>query len=233
MKLHLFLVAILLIHHAAGTSPENHENLRSELDDENYSIVERFLTWGSWGKPKQKACRIESTDPTKFREVTVKKNRVAALVATGDVLSGSCEKNCNSGNVCPTGSVCDLNNGRCNGVCTPPATPCSDGESCICACGDEDVRRSLTWAGERKVQMCHVISTNPTTFRNKKVRQSKVKERIDLGDLRGTCQSNCEELCPDEFCNLETGKCEAEVGTECTGPRTCPGKKCECTCVAS
>lgn len=88
-------------------------------------------------------------------------------------LIGTCEKNCNEGNVCPEGFI--YKNSHREGVCLD--VDYLEGQTCSCRCvGDSEIlpTRKLTWPRENRVDMCHIVSTNPTTFRDIQVPVSKV-----------------------------------------------------------
>ena len=234
MKLFVSLVALLLVMHHPGVGA--HSNLRNdpekEENNESTTVVQRFLTWGA--KKRVDVCRVSnSTDAIiTFRTVRVKRNKIQ-----NDDMMGTCEKNCNKDKVCPQGLTCT--NGQCDGVCVN--VDCLESQSCSCQCVSEinppttlpPPTRKLTWPGEERVRMCHIVSRNPTTFSDINVRRSQVGEKRSRGDFLGRCSANCDDLCPNEECNLEDMQCgDPNSLPTCTLPatKTCPGAQCVCTC---
>lgn len=88
---------------------------------------------------KVKVCHIESTNPTRFRTIKVRKSKLDKRLALGDK-RGSCSKYCDT--LCP-GEVCNLANGQCGEEepapqCVLPDTPTGTcpGQQCNCQCID-------------------------------------------------------------------------------------------------
>lgn len=230
MKWYSSLVVILLVH-TEGASTQPHHYLRS--GENEGSNIHRKLAWQPWDKPKVKMCQLLSSDPVKFRDVKVKKNKVLPLQARGAHFRGTCKENCSK--MCPE-SACDLDNGRCKGMCTPPDPPCVDGETCECLC--EDFRRSLKFP-PNKVNMCRIDqTTNPITFSTVSVRRGKVGNRLQDGYLLQSCRKHtCEEICGSGIdCDKSAGECmsdNVEQVPQCLAATTttCPGQQCVCECV--
>ncbi len=68
------------------------------------------------------------------------------------------------------------------------------------------------WAGNAKVQVCHVPPGNPGNFHTITISDNALPAHLAHGDLLGSCNSHCDQLCDDgNACTIDA----------CDGPDHC------------
>lgn len=56
---------------------------------------------------------------------------------------------------------------------------------------------SAAWAGNAKVQVCHIPPGNPSNFHTITISENALQAHLGHGDLPGTCFAHCDTLCSD------------------------------------
>ena len=56
---------------------------------------------------------------------------------------------------------------------------------------------SAAWAGNAKVQVCHVPPGNPANFHTITISENALQAHLGHGDLAGACFAHCDTLCSD------------------------------------
>jgi hypothetical protein len=67
---------------------------------------------------------------------------------------------------------------------------------------------SAAWAGNNKVQVCHVPPGNPGNFHTLTISENALSAHLGHGDLAGACFAHCDTLCSDgNLCTIDA--CDA------------------------
>jgi Dictyostelium (slime mold) repeat len=67
---------------------------------------------------------------------------------------------------------------------------------------------SAAWAGNTKVQVCHIPPGNPGNFHTITISESALQAHLGHGDLAGACFAHCDTLCSDgNACTIDA--CDA------------------------
>jgi hypothetical protein len=67
---------------------------------------------------------------------------------------------------------------------------------------------SAAWAGDAKVQVCHVPPDNPANFHTITISEDALEDHLAHGDLAGACFAHCDTLCSDgNACTIDA--CDA------------------------
>ena len=67
---------------------------------------------------------------------------------------------------------------------------------------------SAAWAGDAKVQVCHVPPGNPANFHTITISENALQAHLAHGDLAGACFAHCDTLCSDgNACTIDA--CDA------------------------
>jgi hypothetical protein len=67
---------------------------------------------------------------------------------------------------------------------------------------------SAAWAGDAKVQVCHIPPGNPANFHTITVSENALSAHLGHGDLAGACFAHCDSLCSDgNACTIDA--CDA------------------------
>lgn len=56
---------------------------------------------------------------------------------------------------------------------------------------------SAAWAGNAKVQVCHIPPGNPGNFHTITISENALQAHLGHGDIAGTCFAHCDKLCDD------------------------------------
>lgn len=56
---------------------------------------------------------------------------------------------------------------------------------------------SAAWAGNAKVQVCHIPPGNPSNFHTITISENALQAHLAHGDIVGTCFAHCDTLCDD------------------------------------
>ena len=56
---------------------------------------------------------------------------------------------------------------------------------------------SAAWAGNAKVQVCHIPPGNPSNFHTITISENALQAHLAHGDIAGTCFAHCDTLCSD------------------------------------
>src|SRR6185295_14897439 len=76
---------------------------------------------------------------------------------------------------------------------------------------------SAAWAGNAKVQVCHIPPGNPSNFHTITISESALSAHLGHGDLAGACFANCDTLCSDgNACTIDA--CDASENCISTHP---------------
>jgi hypothetical protein len=67
---------------------------------------------------------------------------------------------------------------------------------------------SAAWAGDAKVQVCHIPPGNPANFHTITISENALQAHLGHGDLAGACFAHCDTLCSDgNACTIDA--CDA------------------------
>lgn len=67
---------------------------------------------------------------------------------------------------------------------------------------------SAAWAGDAKVQVCHIPPGNPANFHTITISENALQAHLGHGDLAGACFAHCDSLCSDgNACTIDA--CDA------------------------
>ncbi len=73
------------------------------------------------------------------------------------------------------------------------------------------------WAGNQKVQVCHIPPGNPSNFHTITISQSALQAHLGHGDFAGPCFAHCDQLCSDgNACTIDA--CDASENCLATHP---------------
>lgn len=76
---------------------------------------------------------------------------------------------------------------------------------------------SAAWAGDAKVQVCHVPPGNPANFHTITISENALQAHLGHGDLAGACFAHCDTLCSDgNACTIDA--CDASERCISTHP---------------
>jgi len=56
---------------------------------------------------------------------------------------------------------------------------------------------SAAWAGNAKVQVCHIPPGNPGNFHTITINENALQAHLGHGDIAGSCFAHCDTLCSD------------------------------------
>lgn len=80
------------------------------------------------------------------------------------------------------------------------------------ACG-----ATAAWAGNAKVQVCHIPPGNPGNFHTITISENALQAHLGHGDLAGPCSAHCSQLCDDgSACTIDA--CDANERCLITHP---------------
>jgi hypothetical protein len=68
---------------------------------------------------------------------------------------------------------------------------------------------SAAWAGNAKVQVCHIPPGNPGNFHTITISENALQAHLGHGDIAGSCFAHCDTLCSNPA---------KPNGTVCVGP---------------
>jgi|GEM_PF-2405401 len=100
---------------------------------------------------------------------------------------------------------------------------------------------SVAWAGNAKVQVCHVPPGNPTNFHTITISDDALSAHLAHGDLLGSCNAHCDQLCDDgnactvdacdgaDHCALTHPPVNCDDGNLCTTDTCNPATGCSST----
>jgi hypothetical protein len=73
------------------------------------------------------------------------------------------------------------------------------------------------WAGNAKVQVCHIPPGNPSNFHTITISENALQAHLGHGDIAGTCFAHCDTLCSDgNPCTIDA--CDANEQCRTTHP---------------
>lgn len=76
---------------------------------------------------------------------------------------------------------------------------------------------SAAWAGNNKVQVCHIPPGNPANFHTITISENALQAHLGHGDLAGACFAHCDTLCSDgNACTIDA--CDASEHCVSTHP---------------
>jgi hypothetical protein len=76
---------------------------------------------------------------------------------------------------------------------------------------------SAAWAGNAKVQVCHIPPGNPGNFHTITISENALQAHLGHGDLAGACFAHCDTLCSDgNACTIDA--CDASERCVTTHP---------------
>ncbi|HWN43325.1 MAG TPA: calcium-binding EGF-like domain-containing protein [Thermoanaerobaculia bacterium] len=76
---------------------------------------------------------------------------------------------------------------------------------------------SAAWAGNAKVQVCHIPPGNPASFHTITISENALQAHLGHGDLAGACFAHCDTLCSDgNACTIDA--CDASERCISTRP---------------
>lgn len=76
---------------------------------------------------------------------------------------------------------------------------------------------SAAWAGDAKVQVCHIPPDNPANFHTITISEDALQAHLGHGDLAGACFAHCDTLCSDgNACTIDA--CDASEQCISTHP---------------